>query len=380
MTATSDVILIGGGVAGSVAATLLARQGLRVTLIDRWQTYPECFKAEKIEADQADLYRKFDMLETLLPHTGAIREVWRAQDGRIIRHVHTEQYGIFYHDMVNALRGIIPSNVNFIVGRVQDVQTSDDLQTVTLASGQTLTTRLVVLASGTGAEFAARLGLQKRMIQKEQSFAAGFNIEVESGTGFDFDSITYYPTGSGSRVVFLTLFRIKQLMRANLFCAWSNTEPQVREFLQQPEAVLARLFPRLTELSGRFHVSSKVESGRIDLYRMDVPARPGILLLADAFQSVCPVTGTGLSKVLTDCDVLAQCLPQWLATPGMSAARLGSYYGNRRKLEVDKHSLEGAAYGRRIATDNSLGWRLRRAQWHWENRLSEALHTLRITA
>ena len=53
----SDVVIIGGGIAGATAAAVLARQGIRVVLVDRWETYPECFKAEKIESDQAILLR-----------------------------------------------------------------------------------------------------------------------------------------------------------------------------------------------------------------------------------------------------------------------------------------------------------------------------------
>lgn len=381
MTVTSDIVIIGGGVAGSAAATLLARQGVKVTLVDRFQTYPNCFKAEKIESDQADLYRKFGMMNALLPHTACIPEIWRAQDGRVIRRVQMEQYGIFYHDMVNALRGIIPSSVNFIVGRVEEIVNTDDMQTVKLASGQVLTARLVVLASGTGADFAAKLGLEKRMIRSEQSLAAGFNIAPANGGKFDFTSITYYPNGTDTRVVFLTLFPILDVMRANLFASWSNSEQQVKDFIRQPDAELARLFPRLAELTGPFTVSSKVETGRVDLYQMNEPKRPGLVLIADAYQSVCPVTGTGLSKVLTDVDVLVHdCVPKWLGTPGMPAAKIASFYRNPRKRGVDSHSLAGAAYGRNLATDNTLGWRLRRAQWHWENRLTEAFQAFRRTA
>ena len=49
----------------------------------------------------------------------------------------------------------------------------------------------------------------------------------------------------------------------------------------------------------------------------------GLVLLGDAFQSVCPTTGTGLSKVLTDVDVFCHdCVPDWLATSGMGIEKL----------------------------------------------------------
>ena len=377
----SDVVIIGGGIAGATAAAVLARQGIRVVLVDRWETYPECFKAEKIESDQAILLRKFQLLDTVLPWTGSIREVLRAQEGRIIRRVPTEQYGIFYHDMVNAIRGSLPASVERKIGRVEHIENSETVQTVTLGSGEVYQTRLVLVAAGVGGDFQAKLGLRKNMLQKEQSFAAGFNIERRDGRPFDFDSITYYPTGSASRIAFLTLFWIGKAMRANLFACWSNNEERARDFVRNPGQELARWLPQLTDLTGPFEISGKLETGRIDLYQMERPTRPGMVLVGDAFQSVCPITGTGLSKVLTDVDVLSECLPKWLATPGMSAAKLNSFYENKRKQEVDRDSLAGARYARQISTDDSLGWRFRRAQWHWENRFGEALaHLARATS
>src|SRR5437762_603267 len=105
---SADIIIIGAGLAGATAAALLARQGRRVVLIDRWTSYPSCFKAEKIEPDQADLFRKFGLLPALLPAAGHIRGVVGAEDGRVIGTRRIEQYGIFYHDMVNLIRNTLP--------------------------------------------------------------------------------------------------------------------------------------------------------------------------------------------------------------------------------------------------------------------------------
>lgn len=59
----ADVVIVGAGLAGASAATVLARKGVRVMLIDSRQTYPACFKAEKIEPDQAELFRKFGLID-----------------------------------------------------------------------------------------------------------------------------------------------------------------------------------------------------------------------------------------------------------------------------------------------------------------------------
>lgn len=380
MVGQPDVMIVGGGVAGVTTATLLSRQGLRVTLVDRWATHPECFKAEKIESDQAELFRKFGLMDVLLPHTGLVREILRGQDGRVLRRVPTEQYGIFYHDMVNALRGVLPGEVEQKTGRMEGVEGGTERQTVQLSTGEVYRPRLVVLAGGVGSDLAQRLNLKRRVIQRKQCFAAGFNVQRVDGRPFDFDSVTYFPTGRDSRLAYLTLFPIGGLMRANLFACWEPDEERTREFVRQPDAELRHWLPRMAEVTGRFEVSSKLETASINLYQSEPPTLDGVVLVADAFQSVCPISGTGLSKVLTDVDVLChEFAPGWLETGSREAGRLAGFYANPRKRQMDELSLESAHYARQMAMSPSMGWRLRRLQRRWETQMSGVLDHFRFT-
>jgi hypothetical protein len=91
-------------------------------------------------------------------------------------------------------------------------------------------------------------------------------------------------------------------------------------------------------------------------------------MIADAYQSVCPSTGMGLSKVLTDVDILCNdCIPQWFASPGVDLAKIRQFYANARKRQVDDKALQRALRGRRLATDYSLRGQARRmiAHWRW---------------
>lgn len=368
---SADVIVVGAGLAGATAATLLARQGVRVTLVDRWSTYPACFKAEKLEPDQTALLRKFGLMDALLPRTGHIREVLNAHNGRVWHTEQREQFGIFYEDMVNGVRGTLPPTVDFQIGRVQQIVTGVDQQRVTLVGGAEHTARLLVLAGGTAGDLHTRVGLRKRMIQREQSLAFGFTIARTDGCAFPFDALTYHPEGHAGRVAYLTLFLVGTVMRANLFVYWSVNDERTRAFVRKPFCELVRLLPKLTSVIGEFDVVSKVETGKIDLYQMEGYRQPGIVLLGDTFLSVCPVTGTGLSKVLTDVDVLCHdCLPQWLMTPGMSVEKIARFYENPRKQAVDRQSLQIAEHFRRMALDRSLRWRVHRVRHHWQSRLT----------
>lgn len=354
---------MGAGLAGATSAVLLSRQGIRVVLIDPFVHYPACFKAEKIELDQEADLQRFGLMNAVLPHTGQIHEVLEAKDGRILRALHLRQFGIRYHDMVNVVRGSLPPEVDFRVGRVRGITNGPELQTVRLADGTEVRGRLVVLACGSGGDLPSRVGLPRKAIKKEQSLCFGFDVARADGRPFPFEALTYYPDGCRSRTGYLTLFLIRDVMRANLFSFWSQREEWTAAFVREPKALLTQLLPKLTRLVGDIEIVSRVESARIDLYQVEHRRQAGLVPIADAYQSVCPSTGSGLSKVFTDVDILCgELVPEWLSTPGMGAEKTARWYQHARKRHVDEGSLGAAAYQRRVSLDPSLGWRLHRAR------------------
>ncbi|MBI5854512.1 MAG: FAD-dependent monooxygenase [Nitrospirae bacterium] len=370
-TSVWDVAIVGAGLAGASAAIVLTGKGVRVALIDSRETYPACFKAEKIEPDQADLFRKFGLLEGLLPSASRIHEIVSARSKHVFRVQHYEQYGIFYQDIVNGVRAQIPSSVMWKNARVQDILPGSNVSKVTLMGGETIAARLVVLACGAGSNLPAGLGIRKRMISERHSFCLGFNIARKDGKPFPFDALTYYPDRLSARVAFLTLFPIREVMRANYFVYRTVGEEWVSRFGKHADEQLMQDLPKLAHFTGPFHVSSRVEMCPIDLYRADEGhVQPGLVLVGDVFQGPCPTTGMGMSKVLTDVDALCECVPRWLSTPGMGIEKIEGYYGHPRKTSCDARALRGAAYQRTLSTDPSLRWRIYRELMYLWTRLS----------
>jgi len=341
-------------------AAVLGRQGWRVALVDPYRECRPTFKAEKIEPDQAALFRQLSLLGGILPHAARIESVAEGYRGRILRTRTIEQYGMRYEDMVNAVRAQIPSTVTQLEARVEGVETSDTTQRVRLGD-TTLSTRLFVLASGTGGALHRNLGLERQMLREAHSLCSGFDVQRDDDAAFPFDALTYWSERRRERVGYVTFFPVPGVTRVNLFSYHEARAPWVHELQQDPVAVLARAMPRLTRVTDSWHPVSKVESRPIDLYTVRRPERDGIVLVGDAFQSVCPATGTGVSKVLT--DVAQLCLsyiPEWLRTPGMSAQKVSQYYTDPVKLASDRRSLKSAEHERHFATDASLSWRLHR--------------------
>ncbi|MFN0186063.1 MAG: FAD-dependent oxidoreductase [Aquabacterium sp.] len=356
-----DVIVIGAGLAGSATAVVLARRGMSVTVVDPYPTFPPLFRAEKIEPDQAALLRKLQLFDAVQPSTRLIREIIHGRGGRILYRRPIEQFGISYCDIVNQVRACFPAGVDLRHGRVEAIVPDAVRPAVTLADGTRLDARLVVIANGMGDTLTAALGASRRMIHEDLSLAFGFMLERADGNAFDFDAVTYRPVSTADRVGYITLFRMGQHMRGNLFAYWPARDAATRDVVRDPGAALLRLLPGLDRVISPFKVVGKVEPFKIDLYRLQDCARPGVVAIGDAYQSVCPTTGTGLSKVLTDVDVLCNAfVPDWMASGAIDAAATARFYAHADKTAKDEYSLRHALLGRSVSVDKSLKWRLRR--------------------
>jgi 2-polyprenyl-6-methoxyphenol hydroxylase-like FAD-dependent oxidoreductase len=374
---SSEIVIVGAGLAGVTLAAVLGRQGRRVIVVDPRSSCPPLFRAEKIEREQVRLLRKFGLLEHLFPYAARVREVRGAYDGRIFKTSPIEQYGIRHADMVNALRAQTPATVDYRQDRVEHIANSSGVQRVKLSRGEELSCRLVVLACGVSDGLLTNLGLQRRVVQRDQSIGFGFNIAASEARPFDFDALTYYSFSPATRIDYLTLFKFRETMRANLFVFRSANDPWVREFIQEPERMLRRDLPKLSGLIGKYRVTSEVDSGRVDLYKVNEHSLPGVVMIGDAFQNTCPAAGMGLDKVLTDVDVVSECIPGWLASPGMSGNKLADFYEHPRKRETDSEALQRAQDHRRLVVDQSLRWRIHRQLVHLKWQVLSAVWPLR---
>ena len=381
----ADVIVIGAGVGGITTANALGLRGMKVVLLDAKDPCAPCFKAEKMWPGNLEIFGKYGMRETALSIATPIHSVSEGRDGRLLTTLDTGEYGMYYQDLVNALRRKgFPPSVEFRVARVNDVERTSDLQKVTLQGGDVITARLVVFVPGGGSPMASKLGLDRRMIREGQSTSFGFDVARADGSSFPFESLTYMSSGTYARMGYCTFFPIGHVMRANMFVFRSAKDEWVRRMIKDPHDTLVDALPGLEKVMGKFVVPSKVETVGIDLWRIEnAPDLDGMVVLGDAYQGVCPSTGTGFDKVLGDVDVLcSNHIDKWFATDGMSRYKIASFYSDPRKQQIDRYSLQKAHYERwaatsptwsaglhrvRLAADLYLS-ALRKKKWLWSDR------------
>jgi 2-polyprenyl-6-methoxyphenol hydroxylase-like FAD-dependent oxidoreductase len=359
---TCDVCVVGAGIGGASLAWTLERAGLSVVVVDARDRMPSCFKAEKLEPDQVGLLRGLGLNSILEAVAARIRFVNVARGGKAIDRVPLAQLGAPYHDMTNAIREALPPSVPCLLGRASSLRLSDDEQTVTLADGRRIAARLVVLASGTGGGLHAALGIPRQTFREWHSIAFGFSMVPCDRAHFPFDAVTYLPDSIRERIDYLTLFAMPGTMRANLFAYLPPRDPRVKALAAAPHAEIGRVMPGLEKVIGPWRAVTRVEVSPITLWRAVERGRAGLVLLGDAYQSACPATGSGLSKVFTDVTVLAELIPRWMATPGVGVDKTRDYYLDARKIACDDASLAAAFYRRRLNTDRGLRMRLHRVK------------------
>ena len=105
----TDIVIAGGGLAGSLAAAMLGRAGIDAVLIDPHAVYPADFRCEKLDGVQIATLTKTGIADAVLRASTHDRESWVARFGRVVEKRPGDQQGIMYDTLVNTVRSQIPA-------------------------------------------------------------------------------------------------------------------------------------------------------------------------------------------------------------------------------------------------------------------------------
>ena len=238
-----DVVIVGGGFAGCLAAIALGHASHKVMLIDISPTVPATlFRAEKIAGDQLTLLQTLGLLDDFRAASTPVAKFINIRGKRIVDRSKVEEYGLLYPTTIDLLRKRIPSDV-FKHGRVVDIEPSDDMQRVVLASGETIHARLVVLATGQ-VGLCCKLGFERRQMHPQPTICVGFSIKPPA-SGFRFPALAAYGERRGDGIDYLTLFPLGDRMRGNLFMFADIHDPRLGALRDHGLPALFDLLPGL---------------------------------------------------------------------------------------------------------------------------------------
>ena len=355
---TTDVAIIGCGLAGATAAAMLGRAGVATILIDPHTEHRQEFRCEKLDDSQLALLRLTGLADDVLPHACVDGEVWVVRYGRLIDRKPSGRAGILYHDLVNTVRQQIPSNVRHVATKVTGINSDAVRPLITLATGEQIAPRLAILATGLNPALREMLDIKREGLSPCHSISIGFDMKAPQGKTFMFPALTVFPERPGQSMAYLTIFPVPGGMRANLFVYWGMDDARLRTFRHQPTEGLLELIPTLTRFTGPFTIEGQVSIRPVDLVRVSGSQRSGIVLVGDAYSTSCPAAGTGANKVLTDVQRLCSTyIPTWLSKESIEAADIAEFYADPVKVQCEAESLQKAMWLRRASTGTSVGWR-----------------------
>ena len=358
MTRYTDIAIIGGGLAGSIAAAMLGRAGIPVILVDPHEAYPPDFRIEKISGtEQIGRFRRTGVADKALRRATLASENWIARFGYVLDKAPVQQYGIMYDALVAAVREEIAGPVEPMVAKAIAITPSEDRQLVVLSSGEAISSRLVVLANGLNVALRHMLGITRKVTSPTHSISIGFDLTPVGREAFPFPAMTYFQERASGRVPYITLFPIGDRMRANLFAYRDVDDPWLRAIRRSPVETLDAALPGLRRITGDYAVSGEVKIRPADLAISTGLRMPGVVLVGDAFCTTCPVSGTGSDKVFTDVERLCNVhIPRWLATDGMNEAKIAAFYDDPVKTACDAWSLGQAEHFRSVSIGAGPYW------------------------
>jgi 2-polyprenyl-6-methoxyphenol hydroxylase-like FAD-dependent oxidoreductase len=374
----TDIAIVGAGLTGSLAGAVLARAGYRVVLIDKRTVPQHEFRVEKIAGAQVETFRRLGFLGDIEAAASSFDRVLNIREGKVVDVSVRRAYGIRYSDLVATARRLLPDSCSLIRDEVIAVDCSADLQHLQLASGQRITSRLVVLATGMAGALGYNLGMTRRVIAARHSVSFGFSIAAPEGAPFDFESLTCYGERTTDGVDYLNLFPIPGGMRANLFLFRDPNDPVMRELRRDTKPTLLRLMPGLRRYVGDFRVIDQVQNWVMDLSAIEGHLQPGVVVIGDAFQTNCPAAGTGVGRLLVDVERLCtEYVPHWLETDGMGLEKISQFYSDPDKIVADQRSLQVAQFRQALASSTDIRWTVQRRLHFLRRRLTHRVDRIR---
>jgi 2-polyprenyl-6-methoxyphenol hydroxylase-like FAD-dependent oxidoreductase len=344
------ILIIGGGMAGSLLALVLGRRGLPVTVIDPRRDPPPMFRNEKLGTEQIALLKDLGAL-------GCFETAcWPEDSYPGMDKPSLTDCGAPHQAWLKSVRAAWPDSVTFVESTVASVDADSATPSITLADGEVLKGRLVVLASGRMHQLHAQLGITLRSLKPAHSACLGFSVTADP---FVPSQVHHVPFGHG--LGYVSIFPMPGETRVNLFSYKPMNDAWTRRMAQDPLNALAEVSPRAAQALQGASLVRRCEIRGTDLYVTEGHKRPGVVLIGDSFHAPCPASGTGMLRILHDIKVLADgYLPGWLATPGMGADKIAAFYDDSAKRALDARSLRGSLRGREWATNASLIWRMMR--------------------
>lgn len=349
-----DIAVVGAGFCGAVLGLKAADLGLRVRVFDSSPEYPDHFRAEKLEPDQYTALQGLELLDLVRPRESvSIDEVHEFVGTRRTTVASRQLRGMDYSATVNSFRSELKNRGLLSVRKVFRMSDAPDHCALYFDDQSAINARLAIVATGLSAGLRKSLALKAHEPDALLSTSFGFDVESDRPDGFPFRAFNFRPEKFIYGLQYATFFPIGTRTRVNLFTCWQPGSNDVREFRNDPLGLMDRLFPRMRDTVGRFHLVGEMQAYTTNYYRQYCDHLKSAVVVGDAYQTVSPATGVGISKCLTDAGVLLRTIRMPPGQP-FGSVDLRAFYDDPLKREVDDRALNRWAWANESATSQTM--------------------------
>lgn len=330
-----DVIIIGGGPAGSTTALLLAREGVRTVLLEK-STHPRFHIGESLLPRTFDLLKEIGLLPALrrLPHVPKFGAEFGMGDASKVRCYrfsdayvkNDETFNIeraaFDKMLLDEARGA-GAEVREETAVKKVLRLNDGDVAVETESGEVVTAKYLIDASGQGTVLGRQLNLRQPAkephLQKVAYFGHFLGVKRLQGREEGYPLIIMCEEG------WFWIIHIDDTRTSVGVVLDKSVQKQAGV---PADRMLAWAMARCPLIQARCSNATGIETNHIISnfsYRCRLYAGPGFFLVGDAAAFMDPVFSTGVSLGLSQARELASIIPQLLdgaITPGAARKRL----------------------------------------------------------
>ncbi|NXU73858.1 ERG1 monooxygenase, partial [Oreotrochilus melanogaster] len=370
-----EIIIVGSGILGSSLATVLSRDGRKVTVIERDLKEPDRIVGELLQPGGFNALRDLGLEDTVegidsqvvngyiihdIESKSEVEIPYPTSEGGHVASGRSFHHGQFIMGLRRA--AMAEPNAKFIEGTVLELLEEDDcVMGVRYKDKETGDTKelhapLTIVADGIFSKFRKNLVSNKVTVSSHfvgcilkdaPQFKANHAELVLAKTS---PVLIYQISSTETRV----LVDIRGKMPKNLKeYMVNNVHPQLPDHLKEP-FLTAVQNDRLRTMPASFLPPSAVN-------------KKGVLLLGDAFNMRHPLTGGGMSVILNDVKIwriLLQDIPDLYEDSDVLKAKKTFYWSRKKSHSFVVNVLAQALYELFAATDDSLH-QLKKACLHY---------------
>jgi len=315
---TTDILIIGSGMAGLSLAALLAQAGFDVAVVDR-EDPAAMAKADydlrtiALSVGSRDILVPLGIWDRMVRHAAPIKtiDVQEGHDPFLLNfdagQVDAEAFGWIFPNYI--VRGTLyetalKSGVTFVQGSLKNITHAEDSVTALLQDGEEISARLLIGADGRHSRVRDLIGVDGVSLPYHQAAWVGMVEHELPHHGLAVER--FYDTGPFAILPFVDS---KDGLHSSAI-VWTQELPKGKTNLQLPDlaTLTSELEPLFDERYGRIQAVGKWASYPLSLYHAKQFIADRVVLISDAAHAMHPIAGQGLNLGMRDVGLLARML------------------------------------------------------------------------